>query len=148
MGRVNTAEIEELMFTALKDVLEGIIAGKVYRFGCRPLDSRQEDAVIVCSSATAEQIQEGFGRINIFVSDLLDAGTGAAVPNLSRIGELMGYADSLIDTLNAADSDYLFELDGAPTMIQEAELGQHFASKDEFGQHFANINVKFSKITF
>lgn len=126
------------MYAALKDVLEGIVAGGVYRFNCRPRNSRQEDAVIVCSSASAEQIQEGFGRINIYVPDIPSEETGTNQPNIERLEELNGYAEMFVDVLNAADTEYLFDLDGAPAIVQETELGQHFA----------NINLKFSKITF
>ena len=126
------------MYSALKDVLEGIVAGGVYRFNCRPRNSRQEDAVIVCSSASAEQIQEGFGRINIYVPDIPSEETGTNQPNIERLEELNGYAEMFVDVLNKADTEYLFDLDGAPAIVQETELGQHFA----------NINLKFNKITF
>ena len=138
MARVDTTRIEGFMYSALKDVLEGIVAGGVYRFNCRPRNSRQEDAVIVCSSASAEQIQEGFGRINIYVPDIPSEETGTNQPNIERLEELNGYAEMFVDELNKADTEYLFDLDGAPAIVQETELGQHFA----------NINLKFNKITF
>lgn len=138
MARYSTAEIEGVMYAALKEFVAGIVTGGVYRFGCRPEDSTAEDAVIVCSSATADQIQSGFARVNVFRKDIADAATGALLPDIARLTEITGYAEDIINTLNAANTDFLFDLDEAPKIVEAPQTGQHFA----------NISIRFNCITF
>ena len=68
----------------------------------------------------------------------IDCGIGRAVPDKARIQELTQLDDAIIDTLNAADTDYLYYLSQAT----------HTMADPEIEQHFVNINIGFKLITF
>lgn len=137
MARKATSRIEQEMFDALETFFVGKISGSFYPSDCRPADSKVEDAVLTVSQATAEQIQEGRARINIFVPDI-DNGTGRPVPNKERLGVLSALDEIIIDTLNNSDTDYCFDLSQATGTI----------NADDIKQHFVNIEIEFKLITF
>lgn len=137
MARKNTITIEHDIWTALAPMFEGKISGSLYPSDCRPLDSRLEDAVIAVSTTSAEQIQEGRARLNIYVSDI-DNNSGRLVPDTLRLEELAALDEDVVATLNAADSDYEFDLFQATAVIADPEIKQHFV----------NINLEFRLITF
>lgn len=96
-----------------------------------------EDAVLTVSNATAEQIQDGIARINIYVPDL-DNGSGRPVPDKERLIALSELDEQIIDVLNGADTDYEFDLaKGTETINAEA-----------IKQHFVNITIEFNHVTF
>lgn len=137
MARKATSRIEQEMYDALEHFFEGKISGAFYPSDCRPADSEVEDAVLTVSNATAEQIQEGVARINIYIPDL-DNGSGRPVPNKDRLAELSDLDEQIIDVLNDADTDYEFDLaKGTETINAEA-----------IKQHFVNITIEFKYITF
>lgn len=137
MARKATSRIEQEMFDALETFFVGRISGSFYPSDCRPADSKVEDAVLTVSQATAEQIQEGRARINIFVPDI-DNGTGRPVPDKDRLIALSELDEQIIDVLNEADTDYEFDLSkGTETINAEA-----------IKQHFVNITIEFKYITF
>lgn len=137
MARKATSRIEQEMFDALETFFVGRISGGFYPSDCRPADSKVEDAVLTVSQATAEQIQEGRARINIFVPDI-DNGTGRPVPNKERLGVLSALDELIIDTLNNSDTDYCFDLSQATGTV----------NADDIKQHFVNIEIEFKLITF
>ena len=137
MARKATSRIEQEMYDALEHFFDGKISGGFYPSDCRPLDSKVEDAVLTVSNATAEQIQEGRARINIFVPDI-DAGLGRPVPHKERLDELSSLDEAIIETLNSADTDYSFDLFKATETI----------NAENIKQHFVNINIEFKYITF
>lgn len=137
MAKKGTPEIQQDMFDALESYLSMQIAGLVYQKECRPFDSKAEDAVIAVSAAGSEQIQAGKAKINIYVPDI-DNGSGHPVPDLDRIQNLSGIGETVIEILNAHDTDYEYELDGAPK-----DYINH-----ENHQHFVNISIKFNRVTF
>ena len=97
----------------------------------------REDAVLTVSNATAEQIQDGIARINIYVPDL-DNGSGRPVPDKERLIALSELDEQIIDVLNGADTDYEFDLaKGTETINAEA-----------IKQHFVNITIEFNHVTF
>lgn len=125
------------MYDALEHFFDGKISGYFYPSDCRPLDSNVEDAVLTVSNATADQIQEGRARINIFVPDI-DAGLGRPVPKKERLDELSTLDEAIVETLNNADTDYSFDLFKATETI----------NAEDIKQHFVNINIGFKYITF
>lgn len=125
------------MYDALEHFFDGKISGCFYPSDCRPADSKVEDAVLTVSNATAEQIQEGRARVNIFVPDI-DAGVGRPVPYKERLDELSSLDEAIIETLNDADTDYYFDLFNATETI----------NAEDIKQHFVNINIEFKYITF
>lgn len=125
------------MYDALEHFFEGKISGEFYPSDCRPADSEVEDAVLTVSNATAEQIQDGTARINIYVPDL-DNGSGRPVPDKERLIALSELDEQIIDVLNGADTDYEFDLaKGTETINAEA-----------IKQHFVNITIEFNHVTF
>lgn len=137
MSRKATSKIEQEMYDALEHFFEGKISGAFYPSDCRPADSVVEDAVLTVSNATAEQIQDGIARINIYVPDL-DNGSGRPVPDKDRLTALSELDEQIIDVLNGADTDYEFDLAKATETI----------NAEEIKQHFVNITIEFNHVTF
>ncbi|WP_455670229.1 hypothetical protein [Phocaeicola faecalis] len=137
MARKATSKIEQEMYDALEHFFDGKISGAFYPSDCRPADSEVEDVVLTVSNATAEQIQDGIARINIYVPDL-DNGSGRPVPDKDRLAVLSDLDEQIIDVLNEADTDFEFDLSkGTETINAEA-----------IKQHFVNITIEFKYITF
>lgn len=137
MARKSTARIELEMYEILEPFIVGKIKGVFYPSDCRPLDARTEDAVLTVSNASADQIQEGRARLNIFVPDI-DNGSGRPVPDKARLDELSILDEAIIETLNAAGTDYLFDLFKATETV----------NADDIKQHFVNVNIEFKYVTF
>ena len=137
MARKTTSQIEQAIYDALELFFEGKISGMLYKSGCRPLDSRLEDAVISVGSTSAEQIQTGRAKLNIYVSDI-DNNSGSLVPDKERLTEFSLLTEDVLKILNESDTDYLFDLSGATETIAEPDINQHFV----------NINLEFDCITF
>ena len=137
MSRKPTSRIEQEMYDALEHFFDGKISGAFYPSDCRPADSKVEDAVLTVSNATAEQIQDGIARINIYVPDL-DNGSGRPVPDKDRLTALSELDEQIIDVLNGADTDYEFDLAKATETI----------NAEEIKQHFVNITIEFNHVTF
>lgn len=137
MARKATSRIEQEMYDALEHFFEGKISGEFYPSGCRPADSNVEDAVLTVSNATAEQIQDGIARINIYVPDL-DNGSGRPVPDKDRLTALSELDEQIIDVLNEADTDYEFDLAKSTETI----------NAEAIKQHFVNITIEFNHVTF
>lgn len=137
MARKSTALIEQQMYEALESLIVSNIRGGFYPSDCRPANSKAEDAVLTTTYASASQIQTGRAKLNIYVPDI-DCGSGRAVPDKARIQELSQLDEAIINTLNAADTDYLFYLSQASHTIADPEIEQHFV----------NINIGFRLITF
>lgn len=137
MARKATSRIEQEMFDALETFFIGKISGNFYPSDCRPADSKVEDAVLTVSKATADQIQEGRARINVFVPDI-DNGTGRPVPNKERLDELSSLDELIIDTLNNSNTDYCFDLSQATETVNAVDIKQHFV----------NIEIELKLVTF
>lgn len=137
MARKATSRIEQEMFDALEHFFDRKISGAFYPSDCRPADSEAEDAVLTVSKATADQIQNGRARINVFVPDI-DNGTGRPVPNKERLDELSSLDELIIDTLNNSDTDYCFDLSQATETVNAVDIKQHFV----------NIEIEFKLVTF
>lgn len=133
-----TSQIEQDIFNVLENFFSGVIGGTVYMQGCRPLDAKTEDVVIAVTSGTADQIQAGRARVNIYVPDI-DNNSGALVPDKERIQELEKFDSAVVVALNTVLFEeyefYLFEM----TDIVKAE---------GINQHFVNIKLEFERITF
>lgn len=130
---ISAIEAEQMFFISLYDELKAHIRGDIYPSGCRPYDSKSEDAVISISTLTATQVQEGILVINIFVPNL-DNGSRRLVPDRKRLHELSTYANGIIDFLR--QSSMKFEHYSAPQII-ENENGT---------EYFVNIMIKFNTI--
>ena len=64
-------QIQSDVLALLKSsTLPSIISGKVYRKGCRPRDSKAEDAIVIFTTGLPGQIQTGVVTINIYCPDI------------------------------------------------------------------------------
>lgn len=142
MSKKTNEQIEQFIWDTLAPLLSkeqgtGIISGDLYPEDCRPPDSQLEDAVIAVSGGFPGQIQSGRARLNIYVPDT-DNGSGRKVKSKGRLEELSMLDATVINMLNAADTDYLWDTFAPTATIAEPDIGQHFI----------NINLEFERITF
>ena len=100
------------------------INGDVYRQGMRPRDSRSEDAVVVFTTGTSGQVQDGVVTVNIYVPDIDPLDDGSLVEDTRRTEELEAAAAEWAEGLRAPG--YLFRLDGAVHTAAEPFIAQHF----------------------
>ncbi len=135
----NNSEIEQFIYDVLEAFLGAdTIGGDLYMEDCRPLDSTEEDAVILVSPyTTAEQIQTGRVRINFYVPDI-DAGVGRLLPDKERLAEIASLQNAIVDSLNEQSSDYLFSLARA----------SHTGAEEGINQHYVNVTIDFKLLTF
>lgn len=132
-----TIEIASDIYPIVAEYFADKISGAVYYENCRPLDSTLEDAVVIVPNVSAEQIQLGKAKINVFIPDV-DCGSGRYVPDIARIEEVSSHDEAIVTKLNDTNSDYLFELSASTT----------FLKADGIEQHFVNINIELKRITF
>lgn len=131
-------QIEQEVYDLLWWYLIGVVYGGVYRNGCRPGDSKAEDAVIAVSNASADQIQVGHVYVNIYVPDIQN-GTGFPVPDKERLTELSALHESFCEYMNERTTDeYTFYPGKAAKTIAEPDIHQHFVSMD----------IEFQRTTF
>ena len=134
-------EIERDVFTLLKSSLivtgRGVIGavdrvdginGGVYRSGQRPRDSKLEDMVVIFTTATSSQFQEGVVTLNIYVPDIYPYNDGVPRENGLRCEQLERLAQDSVDALTADLSDYLFSVEPSRVIHtqREEEIHQSF----------------------
>lgn len=137
MARKGLTQIELEMYAALEELMGNTIKGTFYPSEMRPLEATTEDAVLTVSNATADQIQEGRARLNIYVPDINNGGE-SLVPDKGRLAELEAITDTVVEKLNEADTAYTFDLFQATATI--AVPGK--------SEHFVNIGIHFKLATF
>jgi hypothetical protein len=133
------AQIEQDVYDVAAPFFDGKISGEVYPSDTRPRDSKSEDVVIVASTPSSAQFQEGRVRILVYVPDI-DNGSGRPVPDIERIQEIEQLAEPLLDILNESAQlrEYAFDFFTAP------DRGGDPATSE----HFVNIYFKFKRQTF
>lgn len=78
-------DIETILHKLLSRAYEGILKGGVYKFGDRPTDSKDEDAVIQTNYITQEYLpQTGSSTIYIYVPDAIVSIGGSNVPKTNH----------------------------------------------------------------
>lgn len=102
------------------------ISGEVYRSGYRPRDSRQEDAIVIFTTGLPDEIETGVVTINVFVPDIDPFNNGVLVEDGERTSALEVLAQSWVDSLSAAMSNYAFELQQTIYTEAEPDINQHF----------------------
>ncbi len=137
MAKKGLTTIEMEMYAALEELMGRTIKGTFYPSETRPLEADTEDAVLTVSNVTADQIQEGRARLNIYVPDI-DNGSGSLVPDKARLMQLEAVTDEVVEKLNEADTAYSFDLFQATATI--AVPGK--------SEHMVNIGIQFKLITF
>lgn len=120
-------QIQGDIYRMLKDsILVENLSGKVYRGGTRPRDSRLEDAVVIFTTGTAEEIQSGVVTINIYVPDVDPYENGVLVEDIERTEEVERLAAEWVNDLTADKSDYKFELQQTIWTEEDTDINQHF----------------------
>lgn len=120
-------QIQGDIYRLLKNsTLCAAISGGVYRQGSRPRDSRKEDAVVIFTTGTADQIQEGVVTVNIFAPDIDPYGNGVLVEDGKRLEEVERLAQEWVDDIAANVADYDFSLRQTICTQAEEETAQHF----------------------
>lgn len=135
MATKSSKKIERDIFRLLKESeLAGIIDGRFYRDGMRPMDAQGEDAVVKFLTGTDGQEQNGIVLLHVYVTDKDFYGNGALCEDIGRVETL---EDEIYDALQAIDStEYVIETDGTP---------QSFKSQDYNGQHYINARIKYRR---
>ncbi len=119
-------QIQSDVYTLLRDSnLYSKITGEVYRNGLRPRDSGKEDAVVIFTTGTPDEIQTGVVTVNIFVPDLaLD--NGVWIEDMERTAQLELSAQEWADSLSCEVSCYRFQLQQTIYTEVEPETHEHF----------------------
>lgn len=126
------AEIQTDIINLLENSeLANSVSGSVYRAkpnsSLRPRDSKLEDILVIFTTGTTEQINEGIVTINVFVSDIATEDNGVLVENGRRTAEVEQLCKAWVESLTAAKSEYLFNLEQMIYTEVEPEIHQHFA---------------------
>lgn len=137
------SEIEQDFYALVKNSpIAGVIKGRVYIDGSRPINAKTEDAVIAFITGLDAQIQTGAVHLNIYVPDF-DNGSGVFVKDGKRCRELERIADQAIRALKP--SDYLIYLLNTikTTKVQETDT-----TAEGISQHCINVKIGFDLKTF
>lgn len=122
-------QIQGDVYQMLKNSLLGVsLSGKVYREGYRPRDSRLEDAVVIFTTGLPDQIQTGVVVVNIFVPDIDPYNNGVMVENGARTEQIEALAESWVESLTTARSNYKFRLAQTIMTDEEPSIAQHFVT--------------------
>jgi hypothetical protein len=124
-----TQDIEDDFYKALSQTeLIKSVAGKLYKKGMRPVDSKKEDVTLIVTTLDSAQYQTGVVTLLIYVNgtDLYQSQT---VPDKKRIKTLSRAAVDVLDELKPIMMDY----DGlsffqAVTNDYDVETEQYFIS--------------------
>lgn len=117
MTRKTGKEIERDVYTLIRQSYlvtgrDGVpgIRGSICRSGQRPADSKAEDCVVIFTTATSEQFQEGVVTLNIYVPDIYPT-TGLPREDGARCEQLERLAQDTVDALTADRTNYLFAIE-------------------------------------
>lgn len=99
------------------------ISGKVYREGYRPKGSQQEDAIVIFTTGTPAQIQQGRITINIY-TPFVDF-NGTLVENGKRCEELETKTQRWVDSITGT-TPYLIRLTETIHTNQDQDIHQSF----------------------
>lgn len=124
----------------LHSPLASALSGGVYEEGMRPRNSQGEDISIVFTAGTAEEIPSGVVTLLIFVPDL-HTESGVRVEDGRRIAQIQHLAAEWVETLTAAESDYLWRLDRMISAHPDPEIHQHFVSIALRFRHFSSTSA-------
>lgn len=117
--------------TDILDLLRGSelaagISGGVYREGCRPRDSRLEDAIVIFTAGLPGEIQTGVVTVNVFIPDTDPYDNGVLVEDGERTEAIEVLAQRWVDSLPSSGTDYRFELKQTIYTEAEPDINQHF----------------------
>lgn len=122
-----------------KDDVEGI-CGSVYRSGQRSLDAVTEDMVVIFTTATSTQFQEGVVTLNIYVPDIYPKNNGIPRENGARCEQIERLAQDSVDALSASQSDYLFSIESSRVIhtVRDEQIHQSYVVVPLAFKYFRN----------
>lgn len=133
------AEFEQHIYRLINNSpIRGLITGKVYLGGLRPVNSKLEDAVISYQTGLSDQIQTGNVNVNIFVPNIVyvdDNGSKLNIKNFQRCSLIERACQDFISSQIANE----YQL-GLATTIQTFE--------HEAEQHFINMRIRYRYTSF
>ncbi len=94
--------------------------GEIYHSGDRPIDSREEDIIVIHTTGTADQYQEGVATLNIYLAPAPNQAVG------SRALEIEQLAAEWVATLSEQSDTYYFALKSIIETIQNKDTLQYF----------------------
>ncbi len=106
--------------------LAKMLTGSVYRDGPRPRDSKLEDAVVIFTTGTPTQVEEGVVTVNIYVPDIDPYENGVLTKDGGRCETLEVAAQQWVNSLKTSVSNYKFRLQMAIFTAEQPEINQHF----------------------
>ena len=121
-------EIEDDVYNLVKNSeLATFVNGDVEKFGLRERNSKKEDITVQYILGTGEEIQRGIVHVAVYVPDIKIKG-GLMTRNITRLIEVERQAQVWADSLDTAETPYVFSLDQTIKTMQDAEINQHFVS--------------------
>lgn len=99
------------------------ITGSVYREGYRPKDSKKEDAIVIFTTGTPTQIQQGRITINIYVP-FINKG-GILIEDGKRCEQVEAFAQQWVDSIKGQTA-YQIDLSEIIHTNQDEEIQQSF----------------------
>ena len=114
-------QIERDFYHILKDSLDNLIRGEVYRRGMRPDNAKAEDCIAKFLGGIDEQIQTGTVVVNIYVP-YIPYQDGRRGEDLTRIGELQEQINNMLSELE--NTDYDIKPETTPKSYQMDEIEQ------------------------
>lgn len=126
--------VETDFYKAIKETeLAKQVNGEVYRAEYRPRDSKKEDIIVILTTLTAGQIQDGVVTVLIYVPDIDFDGTGELRRNNARIQDLEICCLTALKELRIELKDY-----------NDIALQQGIQSfEDTNEQHFISMRISF-----
>lgn len=135
--RKTASEVETDIYKFLKDDLQKIIKGKVYRSGTRPLNSEQEDAVITFVTGLDGQTQSGAVNVNVYVPKLRVSNQHQLKDNI-RCDLIEKELHKIIQKSKTSLKNYLLKLNHTIQTFEDEDIKQYFV----------NAKIKFKYNTY
>ena len=120
-------QIQGDIYRLLKgSTLCSVISGNVYREGCRPRDSRLEDAVVIFTAGLPDQIQTGTVTVNVYVPGIDPYDNGIVIEDGQRCEEIETYAQAWVSDVSESVNTYSFELGSTIHTAWDEDIRQSF----------------------
>lgn len=133
------SQVEQDFYNGLrKTSLINNVRGKLYKYGLRPFDSKNEDVVLRVTTLNANQLQEGVVTIMVFIKNIDGAEMGRLTPNKKRIAEVETMCLECLEELKHIMEDY-------GNLRLETSIVSKYDSDTK--QSFVSTRIKFSYLT-
>lgn len=132
-------DVEQDFFNAIREsALMALVKGGIYKKEMRPFDSKEEDIIVMVSSLTMSQRQEGVMTILVYVPMVEGRSNGELLPDKKRIGFIEKACCELPSELVGLMPEY----DGIDIY---SSLTSHVDRGEELS--YVSLKIKFSYLT-